>query len=149
MNPGIRMTVRSIALAVPTILLLTATPVSAAPPFSEELAVMQTTVDSFNACAERIEAATNPDDMASALSFAADELERVFPNMLSVSRNHPEWGRNPPPEVRPTMDSFDQAYDRFLVKALNKATRLANDNPDHAALQKTFGRVNSVLYHQR
>lgn len=137
---------RACAFAVPVLLLAAAQPCAAAPPFSEELAVMQTTVDSFNACAARLEKATTASEMATALSFAADELKRVFPAMLEVSKSHPEWGRTPPPEVKPTMDRFDAAYDRFLVTALKRAEKLANENQDNAGLQESFGRVNRILY---
>lgn len=141
-----RMPLRAVAFAVPLLVLLSASPAAAAPAYNEELAVMQATVDSFNACAARIENAATADDMAPALSFAADELEKVFPAMIKVTKDHPDWGRNPPPEVRPTMEKFDAAYDRFLLKALKKATNFANDNSDNAALQKSFGRVNHILY---
>lgn len=146
MRPESLSAARVTTLAALALLVLAAAPAVAAPPYGEELAVMQTTIDSFNACADRIENATTAEEMIPALAFAADELERVFPDMITVTRKHPDWGRNPPPEIKPTMDSFDKAYDRFLVNALNKATKVANGNTDNAALQKAFGRVNRVLY---
>lgn len=146
MKTKFRSTALPWVLAVPLLLLAAALPCFAAPPYSEEITVMETTVDSFNACAVRLEKATTADEMATALSFAADELKRVFPPMIELSKNHPDWGRTPPPEVKATMDRFDAAYERFLVKALKKAEKLANSNSDNAALQESFGRVNRILY---
>lgn len=134
------------ALAATLLLFAAVLPCVAAPPYSEEQAVMQTTVDSFNACADRIEKAATPAEMAAALSFAADEIDRVFPAMLEVSKSHPDWGKSPPPEIKPLMDEFDASYDRFLVKGLAAAMKVANDNSDNATLQKAMARVNTALY---
>lgn len=137
---------RVFALAATLLMVVAVAPCVAAPPYSEEQVVLQTTADSFNACADRIEKAATPADMAAALSFAADEIDRVFPAMLELSDSHPDWGKTTPPEIKPIMDEFDSSYDRFLVKGLRAAMKIANDNPDNSALQKAMGRVNTALY---
>lgn len=129
-------------------LLFVAVSARAENPYQDEIAVMTRTVGAFDRSSELIENASTAEDMTAALSATAEELNAVFAEMSSVTKAHPDWGRQPPAEVKPTMELFDKATNRLFDQALPKALAFVNDHQDNEELQKAFGKVNSVLYHR-
>lgn len=113
--------------------------------YQDEISVMERCVDTFNYCAGLIEKAEAPAEMTSALQVTADKLETVMPDMAKVGKEHPDWGSDTPAEVEPTMKLFNRASERLFIKALGRALKAANDNPDDQQLQKAFGSVNRIL----
>lgn len=116
--------------------------------YQKEIAIMKRTAEAFDRCSALIEKAASAEEMASALSTTADELQALFPEMTSVSQSHPNWGSNPPAEVQPTMKLFDSSVNRLFQAALPKAMAFVNRHPDDRLLSEAFSRVNAILYSQ-
>ncbi|WP_455381255.1 hypothetical protein [Salinispira pacifica] len=116
------------------------------PPFEAEQATMMTTVTAFNHLAELIESAQTVEQMTRALRTAADQLEKVLPPMIEVTKSHPNWGENAPAEVQETMSLFNNAAERFLGSALRRAVEFTNEHPNDPELKHAFSRLNQLLY---
>lgn len=84
--------------------------------------------------------------MTTALRFAARRLRTALPDMLELTRTHPEWGNNPPSELQQTINQFHEASRRFLVDALRRAVEFTNQHPDAPDLHDAFSAVNKLLY---
>ena len=130
------------------VLLLTTFSLPAQTAFQKEISTMKRTAAVFDRCSSMIETAVIADDMVSALSTTAEELQAVFPEMTSVSKSHPDWGNSPPAEVAPTMKLFDRSVNRLFDEALPKATAFVNGHPHNQSLQQAFSKVNAILYSQ-
>jgi hypothetical protein len=118
----------------------------ASPPFQDEMSVLKSAITAFDESASFIEQAHTVLQMTTALRAAAMRLRAALPDMVALTRTHPDWGRNPPDALQQTMNLFHEASRRFLVDALRYAVEFTNRHPDAPDLRDAFAKVNQILY---
>ena len=72
-------------------------------------------------------------------------FEGLIPLMEAMSNKYPDWGDNPPPELKETMARYEEIGTKFFMESMQKTVRYANTHQDNKALQEAFGKLNLVM----
>ena len=89
---------------------------------SAAIETMNSMAEGMNLFAERVEAAEGTGDYIEAVTGYADTVETHGKDMVKIMKEHPEWGENPPADVKEPPNAYPEPAER-IEPAMNEATR--------------------------
>ena len=112
--------------------------------YRQEKSLLTAVTKAMETLTAAINSAGAPPELTSAITAFTDQIEKLAPSMKRISSEHPEWGTNPPPELKDTMDKFKSASSG-LQGAMPKVMQMASQYADDAELQSALEKFQSVL----
>jgi len=120
-------------------------PLAAEPSNAEAKEIIAEMTDAMNLLAERVEEMSGPEDFVQACDQYAETVEAYGKKMYAIIKAHPEWGENPPEEMKETLTEYREALLNY-DPAINAITKYANDHSENEAVQTAMKRLNTAVY---
>jgi DNA repair ATPase RecN len=113
--------------------------------FATEKKIIDEMTEVMESYISAIESSEAVETMAKAVKELAEKFEALIPKMKEIADNNPDWGDNPPEELKETMTRYMEVSKKFFMNALQKAVEYANKYQDNKALQEAFDKLNQVM----
>jgi hypothetical protein len=107
--------------------------------FAKEKTVLDTMASAMETFTSTVNSADTPAGITQALGSFSGVVEKLVPQMKSLTADHPDWEKNPPEELKETFDKFNNAKTGFQ-NAMPKVTAMAKDNLGDADLQNAVNK---------
>jgi len=120
-------------------------PLAAEPSNAEAKEIIAEMTAAMNLLAERVEKMSSPEDFVQVCEQYAETVETYGKKMYTIIKANPEWGENPPDEMKETLTKYSEALLNY-GPALNTITKYANDHSENEAVQAAMKRLNTAVY---
>ncbi len=113
--------------------------------YVEEKALIEEMTRVMESYIAAIESSDAVETMIQAINNLVVEFESFIPKMKEMAEKNPDWGDNPPEELKETMDRYVEVSKKFFMGSLARAVEYANKHQDNKTLQEAFGKLNLVM----
>ncbi|MBN2440794.1 MAG: hypothetical protein JXJ04_05595 [Spirochaetales bacterium] len=112
--------------------------------FAYEKRVILDLIDVLQRYNSRIFQASTTEEMTKANDELSDKLEVLNPEILFVTEKHPDWGKNPPEELKTMIQKYLNANQDFGTMSLDLVKLKIESNPDDDELIRSFERLKDI-----
>jgi hypothetical protein len=112
--------------------------------FAYEKRVLLDMIDLLERFKARITNAETAEEMTAANWELVEKLERLKPEITELTVKHPEWGKNPPPELSLLIQKYLNANRDFTTMSMQIIFGFLKDHPDDKELAESYEAVKAL-----
>jgi len=117
--------------------------------FSYEKRVLLDMIDILKRYNARILEAATTEEMTRANEEFSDKLEIFNPEIIFVTKKHPDWGENPPEEMKTIIEEYLKANEEFNAISMDLVKIKVQAHPDDEKFIRSYERLKYITTHEK
>ena len=115
--------------------------------YAEEKEVLEDMISSmvdFMDALDNYQNDENIDKIVDAVVTLVEDFKEMVPKVEEIEDAHPDWGDNPPPEMKATMERFMAVGPRF-ANSMNSLTSIIEEHSDNDELIDALMQLGEIM----